>query len=36
MRTQVAIAEGFLELNEKREQADYDHDAASPAPTRST
>lgn len=23
----VAIAEGFLELNEKREQADYDHDA---------
>lgn len=23
----VAIADGFLELNEKREQADYDHDA---------
>ncbi len=23
----VVIAEGFLELNEKREQADYDHDA---------
>lgn len=23
----VAIADGFLELNDKREQADYDHDA---------
>lgn len=23
----LAIADGFLELNEKREQADYDHDA---------
>lgn len=23
----LAIADGFLELNEKREQADYDHEA---------
>jgi hypothetical protein len=23
----VTIADGFLELNDKREQADYDHDA---------
>ncbi|HET6571646.1 MAG TPA: hypothetical protein VFG58_09180, partial [Solirubrobacterales bacterium] len=23
----LTIAEGFLELNEKREEADYDHDA---------
>lgn len=26
----VVIADGFLELNEKREQADYDHDAVFP------
>jgi len=26
----VAIADGFLELNEKREQADYDHEAVFP------
>ncbi len=28
----VTIADGFLELNDKREQADYDHDAVFPRP----
>lgn len=26
----MAIADGFLELSEKREQADYDHEAVFP------
>jgi hypothetical protein len=30
----VAIADGFLELNDKREQADYDHEAVFTRPTR--